>query len=391
MKGVLEGVKVLDLSQFISGPWCGTLLSTQGAEVIKVEPPRMGEAMRLFTFFEKKMFPLFTHLNLNKKSITLNLRVKRGQEIFKKLIKEFDVVIENFAPGIMEKKWNLDYKTILKPINPRLIYGKISGYGFTGLEEYCKKTAFDIVIQAASGFMNALGLFEGPPRLPISDYSSGNVMAAGISQALYYREKTGKGQFIDLSMLDLMYAMNIRAQVREYIPQAQDRDPVSQILPTYNQYPTKDDKRIVIVTITEKQFRRLMDVIGRPELKKDKRFKSAVKRMDHIDLLDKILESWTIQKTRDEIVEILDKNRVPCSPVNTVDEIRNHPQLRARDMYYDKFDFSKYELEKATVPGVILRFSGAPGQITSKAPELGEHNEEIYMDLLGYNPDEYKE
>jgi crotonobetainyl-CoA:carnitine CoA-transferase CaiB-like acyl-CoA transferase len=391
MSGPLEGIKVLDLSQFISGPWCGTLLSTQGAEVVKVEPPGMGEAMRLFTFFEKKMFPLFTHLNLNKKSITLNLREKEGQDILKRLVKEFDILIENFAPGIMENKWNLDYKTVLKPLNPRLIYGKISGYGFTGLEEYCKRTAFDIVIQAASGFMDALGLKEGPPRLPISDYSAGNVMAAGISQALYYREKTDKGQFIDLSMLDLMYSMNIRAQVREYIPQAKNRDPVSQILPTYNQYPTKDGKSIVIVTITEKQFQRLMDVIGKPELKKDKRFKTAVKRMDHIELLDEILRSWTKEKTRDEIVEILDKHRIPCSPVNTVDEVRNHPQLRARGMYYDKFDFSKYNLEKGTVPGVILRFSESPGEVRSKAPELGENNLEIYGEILNYSDENIKE
>jgi len=227
------------------------------------------------------MYVMLTHLNLNKKSITLNLRTGDGQQIFKELIKEFDVVIENFAPGIM-KKWNLDYESILKPINPRLIYGSISGYGSTGIDEYITRTAFDIVIQAASGFMDALGFQDGPPRLPISDYSAGNLMAAGISQALYYREKTGKGQYIDLAMLDLMYSMNIRTQVREYMPQAKGHAMAGKILPTYNQYKTKDGKRLVIVTLTEKQFQKLCAVIGQPQLVKEKRFKTTVKRMDHV-------------------------------------------------------------------------------------------------------------
>ena len=199
MKGPLNGIKVLDCSQFISGPWCCNLLSTQGAEVIKVEPPPYGESLRLFVMFDKYTYFFFSIYNLNKKSITLNIREKKGQEIFKELVKKVDVVVENYTPGLM-KKWNLDYETVLKRINPRLIYGSISGFGQTGLEEYVKKQAFDLNIQANSGILNALGM-DGPPRIPLADFSSGNMMALGISQALFYREKTGKGQMIDLSML----------------------------------------------------------------------------------------------------------------------------------------------------------------------------------------------
>ncbi|MHA1249736.1 MAG: CaiB/BaiF CoA transferase family protein [Candidatus Helarchaeota archaeon] len=333
MKGPLDGIKILDLSQFISGPWCTNLLSTQGAEVIKVEPPVTGESLRLFVIFEKYLYFFFSIFNLNKKSITLNIRTKEGQEIFKELVKHVDVVVENYTPGLM-KKWNLDYETVLKPINPRLIYASISGFGQTGIEEYVRKPAFDLNIQANSGFLHALGM-QGPPVIPLADFSAGNVMAVGICQALYYREKTGKGQMIDLSMLDLMYAMNVRVQVREYMPQARGKkDVISNLLPTYNQYPTKDNKKVGIVAITEKQFYRLCDVINRPELKKDKRFRNAVKRMDHVEELDEILKEWTIKHTRDEIIKILDANRIPCAAVLHVDEVREHPQLKARNMLF---------------------------------------------------------
>ncbi|MHA1268372.1 MAG: CaiB/BaiF CoA transferase family protein [Candidatus Helarchaeota archaeon] len=390
MKGTLDGIRILDLSQFISGPWCTNLLSTQGAEVIKIEPPVTGESLRMFVIFQKHMYFFFSIFNLNKKSITLNIRTKEGQEIFKQLVKHADVVVENFTPGYM-KKWDLDYETVLKPINPRLIYATISGFGQTGLKEYVEKPAFDLNIQANSGFLNALGM-DGPPRIPLSDFSAGNVMALGICQALYYREKTGKGQMIDLSMLDLMYAMNVRTQVREYMPQARGRDEVvEKILPTYDQYKTKDNKKVGIVTITERQFQRLCDVIGRPELKKDRRFKNVVKRMDHVEELDVILENWTKGLNRDEIVKILDEHRIPCAPVLNVDEVRDHPQLKARDMFYQNFDLSKFpDIKTATVPNVILRFSEAPGEVISTAPQLGENNEEIYQELLGFSEEKMK-
>ncbi|NHI91137.1 MAG: CoA transferase [Candidatus Lokiarchaeota archaeon] len=390
MKGPLEGIKILDLSQFISGPWCTNLLSTQGAEVIKVEPPRMGESLRLFALWDKYMYFFFSIFNLNKKSITLDIRNEEGQEIFKELIKDADVLVENFTPGLM-KKWNLDYETVLKPLNPKLIYGSISGFGQTGIEKYVKKQAFDLNIQSESGILDALGV-DGPPKLPFADFSSGNVLALGICQALYYREKTGKGQFIDLSMLDLMYAINVRSQIREYMPQAQKFEKATQILPTYNQFPTKDNSKVGIVVITEKQFKNLSNVLGKPEILKDKRFRNAVARMDHIQELDAILTEWTSKKTREEIIKILDENRIPCAPVLRLDEVRQHPQLKVRDMFFNKFDMTNYpELESATVPNVILRFSESPGEAKTPAPQLGEHNDEIYKDFLGFSREKINE
>ncbi|HUX99605.1 MAG TPA: CoA transferase, partial [Candidatus Deferrimicrobium sp.] len=232
---MLDGIRVLDLSQFISGPWGSTFLADQGAEVIKVEPPGFGEAMRMFVFYEKQIAPLFSILNRNKKSITLNLRIPEGQEILKELVKHADVLLENFTPGTMDK-WGVGYN-VLKNINPRLIYAAISGFGQTG--PYRNRTAFDIIAQATSGTIHAMGI-NGPPGIPIGDYSAGHVIAIGISQSLYWREKTGQGQFIDLSMQDLMYSVNLRAQSREFVGFAKHRDYSSRILPTYNQYPTKD-------------------------------------------------------------------------------------------------------------------------------------------------------
>jgi len=375
---ILEGVRVLDLSQFISGPWGSKFLADQGAEVIKVEPPGMGEALRMFVFFDKQIGPLFTIINRNKKSITLNLRVSEGQEILKELVKHSDVLLENFTPGTMEK-WGIGYE-ILRKINPRLIYAAISGFGQTG--PLRNRTAFDIIAQATSGVAHAMNI-EGPPRIPIADYSAGHLIALGIVEALYWREKSGKGQFIDLSMQDMMYSINIRGQVREFMDRAKDRELTSRILPTYNQYPTKDGQRVAIVSLTEKQFKRLMHIVGRPELTKDRRFKNPVKRMDYVDILDEVLKEWTLTKTRDEIIKILESERIPCGPVITIDEIHDQPQLEARGMYIRKFEFEG--IKRATIPGPVLKFSETPGSVETKGPDLGEHNSEIYSELLGYS------
>ncbi|MHA1277535.1 MAG: CaiB/BaiF CoA transferase family protein [Candidatus Helarchaeota archaeon] len=381
MPKTLEGVRVLDLSQFISGPWGSKFLADQGAEVIKVEPPGFGEAMRMFVFFDRQIAPLFTIINRNKKSITLNLRTQEGQDLLKKLVIHTDVLLENFTPGTMAK-WGLGYD-ILKKINPRLIYAAISGFGQTG--PLRNRTAFDIIAQATSGIIEAMRL-EGPPPVPLADYSAGHVIALGIVESLYWREKSGKGQFIDLSMQDMMYSVNIRAQAREFIDIAKDKDLTSRILPTYNQYPTKDGLRVAIVSITEKQFKKLMHLVGRPELTRDRRLKNAIKRMRNVDFLDKVLTTWTTTKTRDEIIQILEAARIPCGPVITLEEAHNQPQLAERGMYIRRFKFDG--VEQATIPGPLLKFSETPGSVDSKGPELGQHNSDIYGTLLHISPEE---
>lgn len=331
---------------------------------------------------------MFSILNRGKKSISLNLRKEKAIEIFKKLVKKSDVLIENFVKGTMEK-WGVGYD-ILKEINPKLIYAKISGYGNEGLKRYTQKTAFDIIIQAEAGILDALGFKEGPPRLPIADYTAGHIAAIGISQALYYRERTGKGQFIDISMHDIMFSINIRAQAKEFIPRAQRIDVTSKYLPIYNQYHCKDGL-IVLTTLTEKQWIRLCEnVLKKPELVKDPRFDNIIKRFDYIEVLDKIIEGWSKRFTRDEAIKQLEALRIPCGKTLRIDEVHAHPNLIERGMLCDQFDFSKWGVEKATIPNRLINFSDTKGSVESSGPEFGANNEEIYYDLLGYNKDDLK-
>lgn len=388
MPKIFEGLRILDLSQFISGPWTSIFFADQGAEVIKVESPPFGEAFRLFVLFDKTIFPLFSILNRGKKSISLNLRKEEGQEIFKKLVEESDVIVENFVKGTMEK-WGIGYEQ-LKKINPELIYTKISGYGNFGVEQYTKKTAFDIIIQAQAGILDALDIKTGPPKLPIADYTAGHIAAMGISQALYYREKTGKGQFIDVSMHDLMFAINMRAQAKEFIPLASSLDLGSKFLPIYNQYHCQDGL-IAMTTLTEKQFKRLCEnVLEKPEMVDDPKLDNPIKRFNHVDMLDGIIEEWTRTKTRDEAIKALEKVRIPCGKTLTLDEVHDHPNLKERGMLVDHFDFSKWNVDKASIPGPLIKFSETEGVVDAPGPEFRQNNEDIFCNLLGYDKKELK-
>lgn len=388
MPKIFDGLRVLDLSQFISGPWTSIFFADQGAEVIKVESPPFGESFRLFTMYDKSMFPLFSILNRGKKSISLNLRTDQGQEILKKLVEKSDVLVENFVSGTMEK-WGLGYE-VLKEINPRLIYAKISGYGNEGLPEYTSKTAFDIIIQSDAGILDALGNTEDPPKLPIADYTAGHICALGISQALYYREKAGKGQFIDISMHDIMFAINMRAQAREFIPMASKLDLGGKFLPVYNLYHCKDGL-VAMTTLTERQWERLArDVLKKPELLEDPNLDNIVKRFDYVDELDDHVEEWSRNLTREEAIKQLEAVRIPCGEVRTINEVHDHPNLEARGMKVDHFDFSKWGVEKATIPGPLIKFSETKGSVDAPGPEFKTSNEEIYCDLLGYPKENLK-
>jgi CoA:oxalate CoA-transferase len=385
MSKIFAGLRILDLSQFISGPWSTTFFADQGAEVIKVEDIKYGEAFRLFIKFDKSMFPLFSILNRGKKSISLNLRDNEAKEIFKKLVKKSDVLVENFVKDTMEK-WGLGYE-VLKKINPKLIYAKISGYGNEGLERYTKKTSFDIIIQAEAGILDALDLKEGPPKLPVGDYTAGHIAALGVSQALYYREKTGKGQFIDIAMHDLMFAINIRAQAKEFIPLAKNLDLGSKFLPIYNQYHTKDGL-IALTTLTEKQWVRLVErVLKKPELVSDPRFDNPIKRFNYVNLLDEVIEDWSKNLGRKEAIEILEKERIPCGESLSMLEIFDHPNLRARGMICDQFNFEKWGVEKATIPSALIKFSLCKGVVDKIGPEFRENNDLQFVKIL---PEGYK-
>ena len=383
---IFEHIRIIDVSHFISGPWATSFFAHQGADVIKVEPPPFGDSFRMFSFFDKEIFPLFSTLNNNKRSITLNLRKSQAQLIFKELVKISDVIVDNLVVGAMER-WGLGYEQ-LKEVKPDLIYMSISGFGRTGIDQYVFKPAFDLIAQATSGLLDAMRVKE-TPGLPIADYSTGNVAALAIASALYHKERTGEGQLIDLSMQDLMYSMNIRAHAQEFLSRASRLSDISRILPIYSQYPTKDGHKIAIVVLTEPQWYRFCDkVLKRPELKEDERFSSPIKRFDCIDVLDEIVTAYTLEKTQDEAIQELESQRIPCGQVQTIDDVRDHPQLKARRTLNNSFDFSKYDVLKATMPNPIIRYSKTPGELINIAPELGFHTKEILCDLLGYSEED---
>ncbi|MFX1254658.1 MAG: CaiB/BaiF CoA transferase family protein [Promethearchaeota archaeon] len=383
---IFDGIRIVDVSHFISGPWATTFFAQQGAEVIKVEPPPLGDSMRMFTFFDQEIYPLFSILNNNKKSVSLNLRRPEAQEIFKKLVKMSDVIVDNLVVGTMER-WGLGYEQ-LQRIKPEIIYISISGFGRTGLDRYVTKTAFDLIAQATSGALDSMRVKEAP-GLPIADYSTAHVAAIAIASALFHRERTGEGQLIDISMQDVMYAINLRAHAEEFLSRASNLSDITRILPIYNQYPTKDGHKIAVVVLTEPQWQRFCDnVLKKPEIKTDSRFDNPITRFDYIHELDEIVTEYTKSKTKDAAIKELEAQRIPCGQVLTMSEVRNHPQLKARGMLNTSFDFSGYNVKKATMPNPIIRFSKTPGELTSPVPELGTHNKEIYCDLLGYNEQE---
>jgi len=388
----LKGIKVLDISQFLSGPWTTVLLGDMGAEVIKLEP-KVGEAMRLYTYMNSSLDAMLSLLHRNKKGITLDIRSEKGKEVFKDLIKKVDVLIENFTSGVMEKL-GLGYD-VLKEINPQLIYTSISGFGRSG--PYHNKPAFDIIAQATSGIMYVAERVDKQPVLFFADTVAGIFGALGTVVALYFRNQTGKGQLVDISMQDVMYAINNQAVIKRLFDDIFTEDEIVSMgikgqdatnikLPLYNSYPTKDGY-IAIVAITDRQVRRLLKIMGKETLARKKEFRNIINRFKNIDIIDKTVSEWTKNKTTDELVKLLDSVHIPNGPVYNLEQVNKDPQLEARNMFY-AVDHKKFG--KIKIPGVIIKMSESPGSIRTPAPQLGEYNDEIYSDFLGYDNEKIK-
>ena len=380
----LSGVKVLDFSQFLAGPFCTLVLADMGATVIKVEPP-IGELMRLYTMMAKDAAHMLSLINKNKKAITVNLRKPKGIELMKELIKEVDVLVENFPPGMMEKL-GLDYETV-KKINPRLIFSSISGYGKTGPLK--NELAFDMIAQAASGTMTALEKEDEPPKVFIGDLTSGIFAALGISMALYQREITGKGQFIDISLLDVLYGINIIAQggmmaTEEQKSKFKDED---LRLTLYNIFQSNDGN-IAIVSLTDREWVRLLKVMDRMDLKINRKFKNVINRVRNCNEVEQIVQNWVKDKSSDEVINLLREARIPCAKVAQFEDLVDDPQLHARKMIQE-VESPKFGPLK--LPGAIIKMSGSDEKKPIPAPDLGEYNKEIYVKLLGHSMEELKE
>jgi len=391
MSQPLSGIRVLDLSQFLSGPRCTQLLAQAGAEVIKIEPPT-GETMRLISTATgtERMMSL---VNAGKKSMVLDLKTSEARDVFRRLVRVSDVVVENFAPGTMERL-RLDYES-LKTIQPRLIYGCVSGFGKTGPD--ADRLAFDIIAQATGGIMDAYDLPDRPPAVFFADLVSGAYCANGILLALIHRERIGGGQMVDISMQDVMYFHHFSAQCHRALESVQEEirgilgRPLEKLfsdrehpVPFWFSYPARDGY-VALVALTDAHWNRLMECIGRSDLVGDERFNSIVTRVRNARQGVEIVAPWMKEHTVREIVETLHRARVPCGPVLDKTQVNEHPQLQAREMLAH---VSHPRLGSLSVPGCPIRLTESSCQVGDGCADLGEHTEEVLRDILHLSEEE---
>jgi len=378
----LAGIRILDLTLIMAGPYCTLILGDLGAEVIKIEKPGVGEGAReMPPYFIEGESAYFIAMNRNKKSMTLDLKSEKGREIFYALTEKADVVVDNFRPGTV-KKLGIDFDT-LKNINPRIICCSISGYGQTG--PFKDRPAFDLVIQARGGIMSYTG---EPGRMPVrmgapmGDLGGGVFAAHGILAALFQRERTWKGQKIDISLLDCQTSLlTYRAQfyfIGKEIAQAVGSGHVS--AHPIRAFRTKTFD-VVIDANTENIFAELCRAIGAPDLCLHPKFNSRKNRLQNKDELYALLEKTFREKTGEEWMAILE-SRVPIAPIHTIDKALADPQTLSRNMVVE-IDYGKEQ--KLKILGNPIKMSEVEQEVFKKPPRLGEHTEEVLTSILNYS------
>ena len=382
----LEGVVVIDLGQVYQGPYAGFLMAQAGATVIKVEPPN-GEPVRHRARISKGNAVPFAMLNANKRNISLNLKSPEGVKILKKLAAKADVLIENYAPGVLDRL-GVGY-SVLSAINPRLVYGSATGYGLSGPNR--DNLAMDLTVQAVSGIMSVTGFADGPPVKAgpaITDFISGVHLYAGILTALYDREKSGRGRLVEIAMVETVYpamASNL-ADVfnrKAAAPRTGNRHGGLAEAP-YNVYPASDGY-VAIISVNESHWIGLARAMGRPELAEDPRLKTVLDRLKHIDLTDQIVSEWSSQLTRNEIAEICRAHRVPCAAVRDLLEVTEDHHLHARGMLRE-IEHPEYGDILVHRSPLVLHDAAVPEYIPSA--RLGQHNGEILSEYLGLSTGE---
>ncbi|MHB8104761.1 MAG: CaiB/BaiF CoA transferase family protein [Dehalococcoidales bacterium] len=387
MASILEGIKVLDFTSVYSGPFCTLLLKDLGAEVIKIERTEAGDLIRYdIPHTEGGEGGPFIILNRGKKSLTIDLKTEKGRNICKELVKKMDVLVENFSPGTMEKL-GLDSK-IMCQLNPKLIYASISAFGQTGpRRDY---PGFDPVAQAMGGMTAVTGFPDNPTRcgVSIADFSSGMFMAMSILGALFHRQKTGEGQTIDISMQDCIWQLS-SIEFAPYfwlnntIPPRLGNGHAGMI--PCNLYPTKDGDRVYITAGVLSQVHRLYTAMGKPELIDTPLGQNQNERFQHRQEIDDVITAWTKTKTSQEIQEILKKADVPCTKLPAFNEVCADPQLLSRNMI---MEVDQPISGKVKVPGSLFKLSKTPGRVDFHAPFLGENNQDVLAEFLGYSEEQ---
>lgn len=380
--GPLEGLKVLDLSRVLAGPYCTMLLADFGADVIKIEPPVVGDDSRAFGPFVGKESAYFMSLNRNKRSMVLDLKNKKHIDVFKEMVAKADVVVENYRPGTMEK-FGLSYE-ILNAINPKLIYAACSGFGRTG--PYRLKPAYDIIVQSMGGIMSITGEGKDSPTrvgASVGDIMAGTFTAYGIMLAMHHRNKTGKGQLVDVAMLDCQVAI-LENAIARYVTTGEIPVPLGNRHPSITPFSafTAKDGQLIVGAGNDRLWIKLCDVLGKPELLTDERFGSNGDRTKHFHELHEIMNSVIIERTIDEWIALLEEAGIPCAPINNIERILNDPQIAAREMIVEVEHPIAGHLK---MPGVPVKLSDSPGSVRTHAPLLGHDVNEILCELLGWD------
>jgi formyl-CoA transferase len=386
MEKALAGVKVLDLTQFEAGTSCTEMLAWLGADVIKVEPPKTGEQGRwLVTEKPGVDSHYFMLLNANKRSITLNLKSERGKEIFLDLVNKVDVLSENYSLGTLEGL-GLGYDR-LRQLNPKLIYLTIKGFGTYG--PYSRYKSFDMIAQAAGGAMSLTGFPGSPPLKPgptIGDTGTGIHAACGVLAAYIQRQRTGKGQKVEVAMQEAVFNFVRVPMMETHIthqpaPRRGNRIGGGAVGDIFKCAPGGPNDYVYMLCTTPEMWRAMCETIGHPEVLEDPRFKDRKEREKYIEELARIIEEWTGRHSKHEVMKFMGEAGVPCGAVLDSVELLNDPHMKERGMVVT---VDHPVRGKFTMPGCPVRLEDSPAEVTN-APLLGQHNLEVYGEMLGLN------
>ena len=380
MSGPLHGITVIDLTRVLAGPFCTMLLADMGAEVIKIERPEGGDDTRSFGPFLNGESAYFMSINRGKKSMKLNLKTPTGKKILLDLVKKADVVVENFKPGVMNKL-GLGYSTLSK-INQRLIFAASSGFGQTG--PYSERPAYDLIIQGMSGMMSITGPDAKTPTRTgssIADIVSGVFTVVGILSALYAREKTGRGQMVDVAMLDCMVAI-LENAITRFVVGGKNPEPIGNRHPSiapFTTFPTADGS-INIACGNDDLWKKFCNLTELEPLAEDPRFVTNPDRVKNWVALEPILQKAMRKRGTDEWLKHLQAGGIPSGPINKMEQVMQDPQVIAREMLVE---LTHPVGGPVRIPGFPIKFSENPVKLEVPAPTLGQHTTEILSKVLG--------
>lgn len=387
--GALDGIRVVDLSRFIAGPYCTMLLGDMGADVAKVEPPGRGENSRGYAPFVEGESLYTMVFNRNKRSLTLDLRSEPGREVLRRLLAQADVLVENFVPGTLEKM-GIGPET-LRELNPRLVITRISGFGQEG--PLSRKPCFDVIAQTMSGLMDITGEADGRPTMAgtyVVDYATGLYATIGTLGALQARHRTGKGQVVDVTLLDSAMSMLMTAIPEQKLlgRTMQRRGNRDRYAAPANTFPTRDGGWVHLVVAGDPAFANLAKAMGRSDLADDPRFQANEQRMQNVEELERIVTAWTQSLSAVELLEKLQQAGIPCAKVASVADLVEHPHLAHRNQI---IEMEHPRAGKVPMQGFAVGFDESPMRLRHPSPTLGQHTGDVLREWLGMTPGEVEQ